>query len=635
MKWSKRKERTMMALVLASMLTIIAGSMIATAYTSANHYPNRVPVSVKNTTGSTYTGLACAEVNAQSLIDGNFMNTDASDYRVQQGTTFPVASFLTATDTTDACAWLPMTALANNFTSDFNLRMGITTAPMDMVGVFGRAADIATVAYDASLNPSNQLHIKASSVTVTNGSSTHIVSLGTAYTMGINSSGYAFADMNTESSTTPVDQDQQDTEQSFGVGAGIDILGQTFTTGDSLNVTSIDVYVRYISGSGSQFYIGIYSVDGTGSPLASGLVGSRVTFEPGTSGSFSYKTATFSPAISLSAGTQYGVAITNDNSGDEVHRWGYENSNVLAGGALTYDTSPSGGTWSGNMDVVNAARDRTFRVNSVTTGQMTIVGSTSLTDELPHDLQLDFASNRATLSVDGVSIGSATSSVGLTTVSAPLVIASRSSDGIRSLRRIEVGTSSNDADNAVDLSFTPLTLTRTQSGAAANNHRWVYSILDEAGNGRTASITLNSNATTVAATLEPLVTNNNVAPRVGETTPDPWGTSFGGSVASPVADAFTKTDTYRWPMSVIQPSFEAGGLPLQLGAAIIAATLALFMGGAALLLSRIPAVGMVAAMLTAGIVVSLSPLPNVILVMMAVLGISVSFLVPRFWESSA
>ena len=86
---------------------------------------------------------------------------------------------------------------------------------------------------------------------------------------------------------------------------------------------------------------------------------------------------------------------------------------------------------------------------------------------------------------------------------------------------------------------------------------------------------------------------------------------------------------------MIQPSFEAGGLPLQRGAAIIAATLALFMGGAALLLSRIPAVGMVAAMLTAGIVVSLSPLPNVILVMMAVLGISVSFLVPRFWESSA
>ena len=633
MKWSKRKERTMMALVLTGMLTIIASSMIVTAYTSANHYPNRVPVSVKNTTGSAYTGLACAEVNAQSLIDGNFMNTDATDYRVQQGTTFPVASFLTATDTTDACAWLPMTALANNFTSDFNLRMGITTAPMDMVGVFGRAADIATVAYDASLNPSNQLHIKASSVTVTNGSSTHIVSLGTAYTMGINSSGYAFVDMNTESSTTPVDQDQQDTEQNLSVSG--DILGQTFTTGDSLNVTSIDIYTRYISGSGTQFIVGIYSVDGSGSPLASGLVGSTAPIDLGTSGTFSYKTATFSPAISLSASTQFGVAITNNQAGDAVNRWGYENSNVLAGGALTYDTSPSGGTWSGAMDVVNTARDRTFRVNSVTTGQITIVGSTSLTDELPHDLQLDFASNTATLSVDNVSIGSATSSVGMTTVSAPLVIASRSSDGIRSLRRIEVGTSSNDADNAVDLSFTPFTLTRTQSGAAANGHRWVYSILDESGNGRTASITLNSNATTVAATVAPLVTNNNVAPRVGETTPDPWGTSFGGSVASPVADAFTKTDTYRWPMSVIQPSFDAGGLPLQLGAAIIAATLALFIGGAALLLSRIPAVGMVAAMIAAGLVVSLSPLPNVILVMMAVLGVSVSFLVPRFWESSA
>jgi hypothetical protein len=229
----------------------------------------------------------------------------------------------------------------------------------------------------------------------------------------------------------------------------------------------------------------------------------------------------------------------------------------------------------------------------------------------------------------------ATSSVGLIGVSSPLVIASRSSDGIRSIRRIEVGTSSNDADNAVDLSFTPFKLTKTQSGAAANGHRWVYTIADDSGNGRTASMTLNSNTTTVAATVAPLVTDNNVAPRVGETTPDPWGTSFGGAVASPVADAFSKTDTYRWPLSVVQPSFETGGLPLQLGAAIIAATLAVFMGGAALLLSKIPAIGMLAAMLAAGMVVSLSPLPNVILVMMAVLGISVSFLVPRFWESSA
>ena len=631
---SKRKERILLSMMIMGLLSVIGGSMAATAYTSASDYLYRVPVAVKNSSGSTYTGLACSQINASALITGSFMNTDASDYRVQQGTTFPLTSFLDSTSTSDACAWIPVKNLANGATEDFSIYMGNTTAPIDQVGVWGSASDIATVTYDSSLNQSTTLHVKASSVTVENGTATDIVKLGDSYTLGINSSGYAFAELNTESSTTPVDQDQQDTEQSFGVGAGIDILGQTFTTSSALNVTSIDIYTRYISGSGSQFYVGIYTVDGTGSPLASGLVGSRVAFEPGTSGSFSFKTATFSPGISLSASTQYGVAITSDNSGDEVHRWGYENSNVLAGGALTYDTSPSGGTWSGNMDVVNASRDRTFRVHSVQTGSVSVVGSTNLADSV-HDLEFDFSSNTLNLKVDGSSIGTATSSIGLSTVSDPLVIASRSTDGIRSIRRVEIGTSSADADNVLDLTFTPDTLTKTQSGASANANRWVYTVQDVSGSAQTASMTLVSSLTSIPSTVSPLAATASIAPRVGETTPDPWGISFNSSVADPVQNAFSKTDTYKWPMSVLQPSFSAGGLPLQLGAAVIAVVLALFMGGAALLLTRIPAMGMIAAVISAGLIVALTPLPNIILVMMAILGISVSLLIPRFWESTA
>ena len=629
---SKRKERILLSMMIMGLLSVIGGSMAATAYTSASDYLYRVPVAVKNSSGSTYTGLACSQINASALITGSYMNTDASDYRVQQGTTFPLTSFLDSTSTSDACAWIPVKNLANGATEDFSIYMGNTTAPIDQVGVWGSASDIATVAYDSSLNQTTTLHVKASSVTVENGTATDIVKLGDSYTLGINSSGYAFAELNTYSSTTPVDQDQQDTEQTYSVSG--DILGQTFTTSSAFSVTSIDIYTRYISGSGTQFYVGIYTVDGSGSPLASGLVGSRAAIEPGTSGSFSYKTASFSPGISLSASTQYAIAITNDQNGNEEHRWGYENSNVLAGGQLWWDTSPSGGTWSGSMDAGNANRDRTFRVHSVQTGSVSVVGSTNLADSV-HDLEFDFSSNTLNLKVDGSSIGTATSSIGLSTVSDPLVIASRSTDGIRSIRRVEIGTSSADADNVLDLTFTADTLTKTQSGASANGNRWVYTVQDVSGSAQTASMTLVSSLTSIPSTVSPLAATASIAPRVGETTPDPWGISFNSSVADPVQNAFSKTDTYKWPMSVLQPSFSAGGLPLQLGAAVIAVVLALFMGGAALLLTRIPAMGMIAAVISAGLIVALTPLPNIILVMMAILGISVSLLIPRFWESTA
>ena len=631
MKYSKRKNNMLVATVLFGMLSVIAGALTVTAYTSPDHYPYRIPVSVLNSTGASYTGMTCAKVNAEQLVIGGFMNTDASDYRAQQGVNFPIKTFLTSTSTTDACAWLPMKNVTNNFAQDFNIYTGITTAVMDQYGVWGSASDYASVTYDASLNPSNKLHIKASSVTVE--TSTDIVNLGTSYQLGVNSSGYAYVQINDAGTSAVVEQTLQDAEQTLSVGG--DILAQTFTIGgSSVSVTSVDIYTKYVSGSGTQFQVGIYGVDGSGSPLSTALVGSRANIGLGTNTSYSYSTATFSPAISLSASTQYGIAVTHDASGDEVHRWGYKNSDVLAGGKRWYDTSPSGGTWSGAMDADNPTRDRTFKVFK-SVNPITIVGSSSVADGM-HDYEVNLAANVLDLKIDGVVIGTATVDVPLSTVTADLKIASRSTDGIRSMKRLEIGTSAADADNELDLTFTPFTLTRTQAGIPAYGHRWVYSISDVSGSAQTASLRLVSNTTTVDATLSPLSLNQlSTAPIPIDESLDPWGTSFGGSIASPVSDAFGGTVGYKWPLKVVQPSFDYGGLPLALAAAFLACVFAIFFGGAALLLTKIPAFGMIGALMGAVPVVWITPLPNVLMIMMFSLTLIIGFLMPRFWESSA
>tara|TARA_A100001037_G_scaffold298660_1_gene322763 strand:- start:1970 stop:3859 length:1890 start_codon:yes stop_codon:yes gene_type:complete len=629
MTYSKRKNMMLLSAVWLSLLSVMTASLAA-AYTSQNDYPYKIPVSVLNSTGATYTGMACAELNAQQLVSGGFMNTDSSDYRVQKAQTFPIESFLSSTSSTDACAWLPVKDVENNFTQDFSIYTGITTAPMDQYGVWGSSDDLASVSYDAALNPSNKLHIKASSVTAEN--TTDIVNLGTSYRLGITSSGYPYVTVNDAGTSALVEQTQQNSEQTLSASG--DILGNTFTTSGATNISSVEIYTKYISGSGTQFQVGIYAVDGTGAPLVGGLVGSRANINLGTNASYSFTSATFSPAISVSGSTQYGVVVTSDAAGNEVHRWGYQNSDVLAGGKQWWDTSPSGGTWSGAMDSSNASRDRTFKVYE-SVSPVTIVGNSSVADAV-HDFEVNLAASVLDLRINGAVIGTASVDVPLSTVTDDLIIASRTADGIRSMKRLEIGTSAADADNELDLTFTPLTLTRTQAGKAAHHYRWVYSISDASAAAQTASMTIVSNTITVDATTSPLtVTPKSTAPVPISETLDPWGTSFGGAIASPVQDGFVGAANYKWPLRVIQPSFDNGGVPLALGAAFLAAVFAIFFGGAALLLTRIPAFGMMGALIGAVPIVWLTPLPNVLMIMMFILTLAVGFLLPRFWESNA
>jgi hypothetical protein len=624
------------AISMAIMLTGLVAAPIV-AYTTAADYPYRVPVNVKNTTGSTYTGLACAQFNVAGLISEGYMATTAQDYRIEHGTTFPAPSFLGATDTSDACAWLPVTELTNGSTDDFSIYMGVATAPLDQVGIWGSSSDIATVSYDAKLNPAKTLHVRVSTATV--GASTDLVTLGDSYQLGLNSSGQPFATIGATAATAVISQDTYSTYQTMS-RAG-DALGQTFTVGgDDIDVTKIEIFSKYNSGSGTDFYLGFYTVDGSGSPYKPGLQGSVAQLDLDTSTSYEWKTAEFSSPISLNQNTMYAIGTTSSGSGDTQHRWAQnETANPLGSDGSRWWNSEGGAAgmagWTGVMDAEATGHARTFRIYTGGGGSpITVTGSTVTADE-EHYYELDFSSNTLVLKVDGVSVGSATNSTDMKTVTDQLVIASSSVDAIRSIGRVEVASTSADADNVLDLTFSSDTVTKTQTGSSGNGHKWVYSIADVSGNNLTASMSLVSNLTTVASTLAPMVVTTNTAPRGLETSPDPWATAFGSAVEDPIKDSFTKAEVYRWPMSVISPSFNNGGLPLQLGAAIIAATLAVILGGAALLLTRIPAFGLLGAIIAASVVIALTPLPNVLMVMMVMLALASSFLVPRFWESAS
>lgn len=147
------KSRVALAIAVTVMFLLPVGNAYA-----LDGYDYYVPIDITNGSGAEITGRMVFTVNAAGLIDGYYMQGDAGDVRLTDGTTEP---FMAGNLSHTAAAWYTdrITVPANSVVRR-NLWMGNETATLDQQWI-ADAADTVTVTDAASLDITGNLTISA------------------------------------------------------------------------------------------------------------------------------------------------------------------------------------------------------------------------------------------------------------------------------------------------------------------------------------------------------------------------------------------------------------------------------------------------------------------------------------------
>lgn len=164
-----------------------------------------------------------------------------------------------------------------------------------------------------------------------------------------------------------LDQEQATTAGVFSVH-GDDLLAQTFTAGLSGRLDQVDLRLArplHDAGSAADLIVQLRDVSVPSGLPGSTVLASATVSDPGVTDSTTWVPVTFSPAATVSAGTQYALVLQAPNAAASVsYLWGTTAQDVPAdfypGGRLFYSDN-AGASWSNAVGPSFRLFDGTFK----------------------------------------------------------------------------------------------------------------------------------------------------------------------------------------------------------------------------------------------------------------------------------
>jgi hypothetical protein len=188
-------------------------------------------------------------------------------------------------------------------------------------------------------------------------------------------------------------------------------------------------------------------------------------------------------------------------------------------------------------------------------------------------------------------------------------------------------------DNRVlDLDFEPDETSQTQEGTSGNGWEWEGDIEDTSPEDNDGTYTFIRDMTDITRTVGPITAVSSAASNVDEQDPEFVDGTVNPPIDDPYAEGSAPSD-FGFPLNIVAVFADAGSFPLMLLAGIAMLIVAFFAGFAAFRFTRMPGAGPVAAMLFGGAMVYVTPLPNVLVLLLVITLIASTAMMDRPFEA--
>jgi hypothetical protein len=188
---------------------------------------------------------------------------------------------------------------------------------------------------------------------------------------------------------------------------------------------------------------------------------------------------------------------------------------------------------------------------------------------------------------------------------------------------------------AVDFPYEADEIAQTQEGASGNGWTWLGTVADQSGNANDGAYTFIRDMTNITVTVGPAVaaaalttiTAAEVSPSLVSGDPDP-------GFANPYVEGTTPA-SFSWPLSIVANinNGVTGGYPLQLLAWTLALIVGLAMAFGVYRVTKIIAWTIIASVAATALIIYMTPVANVIILLMIGTAVVTIFLIPRSWET--
>ena len=247
------------------------------------------------------------------------------------------------------------------------------------------------------------------------------------------------------------------------------------------------------------------------------------------------------------------------------------------------------------------------------------------------DISFTFKAGYATLTVDATSTSDATWATLLATNTTDLEMLTGFSM-IGWADRIRVGgTSIASPTYVLDLQFEPDEVDETQAGTSGNGWIWQGNVFDQSASGNDATYTFKRDTTNISVTAGPVATTAAAAASAGETTP----TIVSGDatlIGDPYVEGTTVSD-FGFPLSLLATSASAGSIPLMWFAGTFAIAASALLGFVTFRSTKTPAWTILMVMMSLGVLIYITPLPNITIYLVVPVCLALVMLIPRSFEA--
>jgi hypothetical protein len=260
----------------------------------------------------------------------------------------------------------------------------------------------------------------------------------------------------------------------------------------------------------------------------------------------------------------------------------------------------------------------------------TLSSASALTANTDYDILATYDGATMTLVVNNAT--TTTAQTGSISTSATSIAFTGADNSLVYMDRMRLGdTSIASPTYQLDLSFEPNEMDQGQAGNSGNSWTWTGNVYDQSSNALTGTYTFVRDTTNIAVTAGPVTTTAAAAAAGAETNP----TIVSGDatlIADPYVEGTTVAD-FGFPLSLLATSAQAGSIPLMWFAGTFAIAASALVGFVTFRGTKTPAWTILMVMMSLGVLIYITPIPNITIYMVVPVCLALVMLIPRSFEA--